>query len=88
MGAHMKTTIDIADSLLLHAKQVAAAQDTTVRALVEAGLRQVLQQRQARGPSFALRQASFKGKGLQADAAGASWDGIRERAYEGRGGAR
>jgi Bacterial antitoxin of type II TA system, VapB len=36
----MKTTIDIADALLEEARQAAEASRTTLRALVEAGLRQ------------------------------------------------
>jgi hypothetical protein len=82
----MKTTIDIADSLLLQAKRLAAADGTTVRELVEVGLRSVLQQRQSRSLPFKLRRASFKGKGLQPAMQGVQWDDIRERAYEGRGG--
>lgn len=86
MGAHMKTTIDIADSLLQQAKRLAAAEGTTVRELVEVGLRNVLQQRQSRSVPFKLRRASFKGKGLQPAMQEVHWDDIRERAYAGRGG--
>ena len=42
MVAHMKTTIDIADDLLLRAKQEAKASQTTLRSLIEAGLREIL----------------------------------------------
>jgi hypothetical protein len=35
---------------------------------------------------FKLRKASFKGQGLQAAFAGATWEQIREAMYEGRGG--
>ena len=82
----MKTTIDIADSLLIHAKATAAREGTTVRQLVEAGLRTVLQQRCSGPPSFALRDASFKGQGLQAGVTEGNWDNQREQIYEGRGG--
>jgi hypothetical protein len=86
MGAHMKTTIDIADSLLLQAKATAAREGTTVRQLVESGLRNVLQQRASSSPRFALRDGSFKGRGLQVGVSEGHWDELRERAYEGRGG--
>ena len=86
MGAHMKTTIDIADSLLQQAKRVAAAEGTTVRELVEVGLRTLLLQRQERSVPFELERVSFKGKGLQAAIEGLRWDDIREMAYQGRGG--
>lgn len=86
MGNHMKTTIEIADSLLEETKKLAARKQTTVRALVESGLRQVLAQKISRGGSFRLRDATFKGEGLAPDVSGASWERIREAAYEGRGG--
>jgi hypothetical protein len=48
MGTHMKTTIDIADGLLLEARDRARSQGTTLRALVEEGLRRVLSEHEAR----------------------------------------
>ena len=80
----MKTTIEIADPLLKEAQRLAAKQNTTLRNLVEAGLREVLA-RQPPPASFRLRPASFKGKGLQPELRGASWDRIRELAYEEHG---
>ena len=85
MGAHMKTTIEIADALLTDARQVAAREGVTVRALVEQGLRRVLDERRRRATKFKLRKASFKGRGLQPGVAGSSFDRLRELAYEGRG---
>ena len=85
MGAHMKTTIEIADALLTDARQVAAREGVTVRALVEQGLRRVLDERRRRATKFKLRKASFKGRGLQTGVAGSSFDRLRELAYEGRG---
>ena len=79
----MKTTIDIADPLLDKARRVAARDGTTVKALVEAGLRCILDERERRG-TFRLRRASFKGQGLQPSAQGLAWDRVREMAYEGR----
>jgi len=81
----MKTTIHIPDALLEEAKKVAAGEHTTVTALVEQGLRKIVAERQRKGV-FRLRKATFKGKGLQPDVAGASWERIRELTYEGRGG--
>ena len=85
MGAHMKTTIEIADALLTDAKRVAAREGVTVRALVEQGLRRVLDERRRKTPGFKLRKASVKGRGLQPGLEGASFDRLRELAYEGRG---
>lgn len=39
MGAHMKTTIEISDALFATAKEVAHSRQTTLRALIEEGLR-------------------------------------------------
>jgi hypothetical protein len=81
----MKTTIEISNSLLEEARKLAAREGTTVRALVEQGLRHVVAQRKSRG-AFKLRKATFKGHGLQTEFAGATWEQMREAIYEGRGG--
>jgi hypothetical protein len=84
MVTHMKTTVDISDSLLEAAKRLAAREGITLRELIETGLRQVIKDR-GRPGQFRLRNVSFRGNGLQAPLQGASWDRIREMAYEGRG---
>jgi hypothetical protein len=81
----MKTTIDISDSLLDEARKLAAREGTTVKALVEQGLRTVVAARRRKG-AFRLRDASFGGEGLQAELSGATWERVRDLAYEGRGG--
>ncbi len=68
MGSHMKTTIEISDGLLEEAKKVAAREKTTVRALVEDGLRKTLAERKKR-PSFKLELVTAGGRGLLADVA-------------------
>jgi hypothetical protein len=45
MGSHMKTTLDLADPLFHAAKTMATEQRTTLRALVEEGLRLVMDKR-------------------------------------------
>lgn len=42
MGHHMKTTLDLPDGLLLEAKKAAIDRATTLKALVESGLRREL----------------------------------------------
>ncbi|HEV2334247.1 MAG TPA: hypothetical protein VGS13_02000 [Stellaceae bacterium] len=61
----MKTTVEIADPLLQEARELAAREGVTLRALVERGLHRVVADAKARQP-FTLRRASFKGEGLQA----------------------
>ena len=85
MVTHMKTTIDISDALYEEARRLAHEEKSTVKALVEEGLRHAISQHRQRAP-FTLRDASFEGNGLQPEFSGASWDQIRNAAYEGRGG--
>lgn len=80
----MKTTVEIPDPLAREAKELAARQKTTLRELIEAGLRMVLRERRQKA-AFRLRDVSFGGNGLQAEFRGADWERIREAAYEGRG---
>ncbi|HEY1362792.1 MAG TPA: hypothetical protein VGF60_11165 [Xanthobacteraceae bacterium] len=84
----MKTTLEIADPLLHEARKVAARERTTLRALVEQGLRQVLAERNRKKKRFQLREVSFKGRGLRPELADAGWDRLRDISYEGRGGDR
>lgn len=86
MGTHMKTTIEIADLLLRRARKVAAREGTTLRGLVEEGLRRVLAERGQPGPAFQLRRATYRGQGLRPEVAGGGWARLRELAYEERGG--
>lgn len=85
MVSHMKTTIQIPDSLFDEARRLAQRERSTLRALVEEGLRRVLSDH-AKGGGFRLRKATFKGKGMQSGFRGASWESIRDANYKGRGG--
>jgi Bacterial antitoxin of type II TA system, VapB len=81
----MKTTVELPQTLLDEARKLASQEGTTLRALVEEGLRRIIAERRHAG-AFRLRQATFKGTGLQAGVAGVPWERIRDLAYEGRGG--
>ena len=84
MVSHMKTTIQISESVLEEARKLASSERTTLKALVEEGLRRIISERNRR-TKFRLRKAKFNGHGLQSHLKGASWDQIRELGYEGRG---
>jgi Bacterial antitoxin of type II TA system, VapB len=84
MVTHMKTTIEVSDAVLTAAKSMAAREGTTVRALVEEGLRKVLEERRAKA-TFRLRKTTFRGRGLRPEVREGGWEAIRELAYEGRG---
>jgi hypothetical protein len=81
----MKTTIVISDSVLQSAKAVAVDEGTTLRALIEEGLRLVLSKRSTRSTPFRLRDASSKGKGLQAGVDISDREGMAHAIYSGRG---
>lgn len=80
----MKTTVELPDGLLREAKRLAIRERTTLRALIERGLRVVIA---ARRPAarFSLRKASFRGDGLVAGASLRDWDSVRDLAYAERG---
>jgi hypothetical protein len=81
----MKTTIEISNAVLSAARAVAARESTTVRALVEEGLRKVLVERRTRAV-FHLRKVTFEGRGIRPEIREGGWETVRDQAYEGRGG--
>ena len=81
---HMKTTVEISDSLLREVRKVAAREGVTLRELMERGLHRIVAEAKSAKP-FKLRDASFKGSGLRAEFRDASWDDIRDEIYKGRG---
>lgn len=81
----MKTTVEISEAVLAQARRVARAERTTVRALIEEGLRKVIAARSRRS-AFRLRDASYKGRGLRPELAGAPWETFRDAIYKGRSG--
>jgi hypothetical protein len=80
----MKTTIEIPDPLLEEARQIARATGTTLRSLIEQGLREVIAKQQ-QASSFRLRDSRFKGRGLKAPFSEDSWSSVRDLVYEGHG---
>ena len=93
MGAHIcspirrgtiKTTVEISDPLLREVRKLAARQGVTLRTLIERGLLRVISDANPAKP-FKLRRASFKGKGLQPEFQGVSWDRLRDAAYQDHG---
>ena len=84
----MKTTIEIADPVLDEARKLAAREGTTLRALVESGLRHVITERKQSRKPYTFRFTTFRGEGLQPEFQDVGWDKIRDAIYEGRGGDR
>lgn len=80
----MKTTVELPDGLLREAKRLAAREGTTVKALIERGLRAVVGARRQR-PTFKLRPAAFRGDGLVAGRSLRDWETLRDLSYSERG---
>lgn len=82
---HMKTTVDLAPTLLRRAKRLAARRGTTLKAVIEDALARELDAAEREGAS-PIRTHTFGGRGLQPGLSWGDWDAIRAAAYEGRGG--
>ncbi len=80
----MKTTMEISDPLLRQARELAAREGVTLRALVERGLRHLVTQKEREAP-FKLRRVSFKGQGRQPELSESSWETLRDLVYKDRG---
>ena len=80
----MKTTIELPEALFDKAKRHARKHKTTLKALIEQGLRQVLATKADAAP-FQLRDASVNGKGLNPEYRDAGWDQLRDSIYHGQG---
>ena len=80
----MKTTIEISDSILEKAKQLARDQNVTLRSLTEEGLRKVIEEKSAR-KQCKITPVTFRGEGLSKEFQNARWARIRDAAYEGHG---
>lgn len=81
----MMTTIEINDTLMLTAQQLAHQRNQTLRQVVESALQSFVEQEQERKAGFRLRKCTFRGNGLQADIQEGDWAAIRQHIYEGRG---
>ena len=79
MVTHMKTTIDIADGLLLRAKDLAKRRGTTLRGVMEGALAKELEADQE--PKKEVTLTTVKGRGLSADYEQGGWDRIAEEIY-------
>jgi hypothetical protein len=80
----MKTTVELSDGLLRQAKRVALKERTTVKALIERGLRIVISNQNA-NRAFTLRKASFRGDGLMQGRSLSDWSSVRDAIYSERG---
>jgi Bacterial antitoxin of type II TA system, VapB len=82
MVSSMKTTVNLPDELLREAQELARRDGTTLRDLIETGLRAVVKQRSGDHRPFELADASVEGHGLQPEFRGGSWEQIRNTIYD------
>jgi len=82
----VNSTIEIPDSLFRRLKSLAAERRTTLKALVQAAIRQMVGSGSRRQRGFRLRQASVRGKGVQPGIREGRWADFRSLIYEGQGG--
>jgi len=76
----MKTTVDIADDLLKRSQQLAKREGSTLRSVLEEGLRLVLKSRRTPG-SRAFHFPTFGKGGLNPEFRDADWEKIRTTIY-------
>lgn len=79
----VKTTVEISDALLARAKRHARGLGVPLRALIEDGLRRVLESRPARDP-YRLPDCSVGDPRGPNPLEGMSWQDIRDEIYGGR----
>jgi hypothetical protein len=80
----MKTTIELPDDLLERCKAVARRENSTLKALLEEGLRMALRAR-APKPTTPFVVQPFHGDGLTPEFSAAGWDKVRDEIYRDRG---
>jgi predicted transcriptional regulator len=80
MVSRMKTTVELPDELLHEVQQIARAEGTTMKSLLEEGLRAVIA-RHRRAQAFELRDAGVDGRGLRPEISEGGWGKIRELSY-------
>lgn len=86
MVTHMKTTIDIANTLFEQTKKAARHNKMSFKQVVESSLRLFLNTQTKVEKPYKLPDCSVAGHGLVDGLSYDDWPEIRKRIYEGRGG--
>ncbi len=84
IARNMKTTIDIAEPLLVEAREVSRRDGVTLRSLVEEGLRGVLEKRTAERTEYLPKVITYGGSGTCEGVDLEDWRSVRELIYETR----
>jgi len=81
----MKTTVEISEDLFARTREVAQREGTTLRALIEEGLRTTLARREQKAAPYRWPDLSVDGEGLSPRIEEGNWEPLRDRIYAGRG---
>ena len=81
MANRMKTTVQISDALLAEVKKVAAKRKTTLKTLIDEGLRLVVDNEQKKKEPFKLKDCSVGDPNAPWPLEGKTWEEIRALAY-------
>lgn len=84
MVTHMKTTIDMPDSLFRRTKTLAMKRRVPMRELIAEGLLHVLEHEGNEAPRR-VNPVTFKGQGLSPEFSKGSWTTLRDAIYEEHG---
>lgn len=77
----MKTTVEIADALFAEARAEAERRGTSMRSLIEEGLRRVLDQADGDAASWELPDLSYGSGGIRSEYLAGGHDAFLEAAY-------
>jgi hypothetical protein len=77
----VKTTLDLDDALLLRAKKLSRRTGQPLRALVEEGLRRVLEPKPPSGSTYVLPDCSVGTPGAPNPIEALSWPELRDEIY-------
>jgi hypothetical protein len=80
----MKTTVEIAEELFARTREIAQLEGTTLRALIEEGLRAALARRELK-TSYRWPDLSVPGEGLSPSIEEGAWEPLRDLIYTGHG---
>ena len=82
MGTHMKTTVEISDTLYAKARRLAEARGLPFREVLETALHEHVERtKQPPQAPFKLERKPFHGQGLQPGIREGDWDQIMELIY-------
>jgi hypothetical protein len=81
----MKTTVEISEDLFARSREVVKREGTTLRNLIEEGLRAALARREQVATPYHWPDLSVDGKGLAPEIEEGGWEPLRDRIYAGRG---